>query len=76
MNETLFYFKLMYGGYAEKWKNENDDRKLFVAIYHQIIKSLEIAISLNDTYIKVALHREIEKDEDRLNEIINEFEFF
>ena len=66
----------MYGGYAEKWKNENDDRKVFVSIYRQIIKSLEIAISLNDTYIKVALHHEIQKDEDRLNEIINEFDFF
>ena len=66
-------FTQKYGGYAERWERETDDRRLFVNVYRNTLEALEEMGGIRSSKIWVAWYGEMEDTEESLDEIISYF---
>lgn len=71
--KKIEFVKHFYGDKVEAWKDEHDDRRLYVNIYNMIIEALETLPEEPNNYICVAINREIAKDRETMDEIREHF---
>lgn len=64
------WLRFDYGLYAERWENENDDRKVMSNTYYQIIEALESLPAEPPAWVCVAITDKIHKDEALMSRII------
>ena len=70
------FIKKYYGEFAEKWKNETDDRGLYSIMYYDIIEALEQLKDLkecNDYLFFEVIMSKINDDKETLQEIRDYF---
>lgn len=69
----LHDIEVRYGGIVEEFKGHEDDRLVFINIYNQIVEAIESLPEEPLAYIRVAMWRQINNDEEILNRIYNCF---
>lgn len=74
MKHTVELLKLLYGEKAEQWKNERDDRKLFSNMYYILLEALQIACTIDNTFIRNAVMVQFREDRATLDRILERFE--
>ncbi len=62
-------FDIRFGGCVEEFKGFDDDRKVYVNTYNQIIEALNELPEEPVSYIKVAMWRQINRDIEMLDRI-------
>ena len=70
------FIKKYYGEFAEKWKNETDERQLYSIMYYDIIEALEQLKDLkecNDYLFFGVIIPKINADKESLQEIKDYF---
>lgn len=67
------YLKLKYNKIMQVYKNCDDDRRLAYNIYNQILEVLEELKECDNSYILVAISKEIKKDCRTIDNIIARF---
>ena len=73
-------FELLYGTSYREYKEYmeanpycDDDRKVYIAIYDQIMEALESLPEQPNSYVRVAMYHEINRDRERMNAIESRF---
>jgi hypothetical protein len=74
MKHTVELLKLIYGEKAEQWANERDDRKLFSNIYYILLEALQIASTIDNTFIRNAVMVKFKEDRATMDRILERFE--
>ena len=69
----LHDIEVRYGRIVEEFKGHKDDRLVFINIYNQIVEAIESLPEEPLPYIRVAMWRQINNDEEILNRICNCF---
>lgn len=67
-------FKNQFGGRIEEFKGFDDDRRVYINMYNQIIDAIESLPDEPRGYIKCAVTRQIKADKEILYSIIEKFE--
>lgn len=66
-------FEMSYKKTAEKWINEEGDKKVFCNLYDILHRSMQYISSVNDLYIKMAFFKEAEKDMKIMDDILGKY---
>lgn len=69
----LSYMKLLYGGLIGEFSQHDDDRRLYVNTYNQIIEAVESMPDTPNNYVAVALNAKIRRDLEMLDRIQDRF---
>lgn len=67
-------FRKQFGGRIEEFEGFDDDRRVYISIYNQIIEALEYLSDEPRGYIKCAVTRQINADKEILNRICEKFQ--
>lgn len=62
-----------YGHHIEEFEGHKDDRLVYINTYNSIMEALESLPEEPHSYIKVAMFRQLNRDKEQLNSIINRF---
>ena len=72
--KKIHNFENQFGGRIEEFEGFDDDRRVYINIYNQIIDALESLPDEPHSYIRSAVTRQINSDKDILNSICEKFQ--
>jgi hypothetical protein len=67
------YIQAKYGVQAARWQYEVGEKGQFVKLYNQMVQGLQSLPDGLNTYVIVAMHKQVAEDERRLQAILSLF---
>lgn len=72
-SKKMDYMERMYGQHIAEFEGFDDDRRVYIKTYNQIMKALKSLPNDVDSYVAVAMNMLIKTDRDAMDKIIAKF---